>query len=135
MGFFDFFKKQNADPKWITMFPKEMSDMLLEQIRSNPQACKLDEIPHGIGRFGFDKTNPIPVFGIPENEEYLSRLKRSSGEGIRWRRITSLEIDTINCSIDEYEIFNLQGDTLAVIYISPYHLKTSEKAPAGFKIV
>jgi hypothetical protein len=136
MGLFDFFKKEEEkQPEWLSMIPKEMANMFLSEIRNNPQACKLDEIPQGIGNFGLDKTNPVPVYGVPENEIYLSKLRLSNGDRIRWRRIKSLEIASINKPIDEYEIFNMNGDTITLLYISPYHLKTSSKAPAGFKIV
>lgn len=136
MGLFDFFKKEEEkQPKWVSIMPKEMAVLHLREIRNNPQACKFDEIPQGTGNFGFDKTNPVPVYGVPENEKYLSKLRLSNGERIRWRRIKSLEIASINKPIDEYEIFNMNGDTITLLYISPYHLKTSNKAPAGFKIV
>ncbi len=135
MGLFDFKKKEEKEPDWLSMMPKEMANMLLAEIRNNPQACKLDEIPQGTGKFGWDKTNPIPVYGVPENEKYLSKLRLSNGDRIRWRRIKSLAISSINNPIDEYEIFNMKGDTIGILYISPYHLKTSSKAPEGFKIV
>jgi hypothetical protein len=104
-------------------------------IKNNPQACKMDEIPQGFGDFGLERTNPIPTYGVPENEIYLSNLRLTNGERIRWRRVGSFEIETINSPIDEYEIFSLNGDTISFLYISPYHLSTSRKAPRGFKIV
>jgi Zn-dependent oligopeptidase len=62
-------------------------------------------------------------------------LRTFSGERVRWRRLGSLRVASIHKPIDEYEIFNTKGETIGIIYISPYHLKTSRKAPAGFKIV
>jgi len=76
MGLFDFFKKEEEkQPEWLSMIPKEMANMFLSEIENNPQACKLDEIPQGTGNFGLDKTNPVPVYGVPENEKYLSELQ------------------------------------------------------------
>jgi len=49
MGLFDFLKKEEKEPDWLSMMPKEMANMLLAEIRNNPQACKLDEIPQGTG--------------------------------------------------------------------------------------
>ena len=135
MGLFDIFKKEDKEPEWVSNMPKEIISMFLKEIKSNPQACNQDEIPQGIGQFGFDKTNPIPVYGLPMNEQYLTSLRTMNGERIRWRRIRSLEISHINKPIDEYEIFNLKGDTMTLLYISPYHLKTSKKAPEGFKLI
>jgi hypothetical protein len=77
----------------------------------------------------------VPVFGVPSNEQYLSKLRFKNGERIRWRRNGSLTIDSIWGPIDEYDIFNMKGDTVCQFYISPYHLRTSQKAPEGFVLV
>jgi hypothetical protein len=138
MGFFDFFKSKKPDsPKedWTNLFPKEIVDGLLSEIKNNPQACWTDKIPQGIGEFGLEKTNPIPTYGIPENEAYLHSLRTSNGEVLRYRRTGSIEVDNINNSVDEYEIFNFQGETIAFIYISPYHWTTSKKSPIGFYVL
>mgnify|MGYP005870141117 CR=1 FL=1 len=108
--------------------------MLLREIKTNPQACCLDEIPEGKGRFGLDQSNPVPVFGIPSNEVYLKRLSIRGGGSIQWRRVHSIQDSIIEKSIDEYEIFDGNGDAITFIYISPYHLKISNKAPEGFEI-
>jgi hypothetical protein len=134
MGLFDFIYKGNREPGWKSALPKEMADMLLAEIKSNPQACTSNEIPEGIGRFGLDKTNPIPIFGIPDNENYLSKIRTKNGERVRWRRIGSSEISNILKPIDAYELFDAAGNTIAVFYLSPYHLITSNKAPENFKI-
>ncbi len=137
MGFFDFFKSKKPEPPkedWTTIFPKEMVDGLLNEIKGNPQACKTDEIPQGIGEFGLEKTNPIPTYGIPENEIYLQSLRTLNGEVLRYRRTGSIEVENINKRVDEYEIFNFQGETIAFIYISPYHWTTSKKSPVGFYV-
>jgi hypothetical protein len=137
MGLFDFFKSKKPEPPkedWTTIFPKEMVDGLLNEIKSNPQACRADEIPQGFGEFGLEKTNPIPTFGIPNNEEYLHSLRTLSGEVLRYRRTGSIEVVNINKRVDEYEIFNYQGETIAFIYISPSHWTTSKKSPVGFYI-
>ena len=137
MGFFDFFKSKKPEPPkedWTNLFPKEMVDGLLNEIKSNPQACRADEIPQGIGEFGLEKTNPIPTYGIPENETYLHSLRTSNGEVLRYRRTGSIEVENINKRVDEYEIFNFQGETIAFIYLSPYHWATSKKSPVGFYV-
>ncbi len=134
MGLFDIFRKEEKAPDWLEMLPKEMASIFLNEIKSNPQACRTDEIPEGTGRFGYDVTNPIPVFGVPENEVYLNRLHLPNGNRVRYRRIKSMLISEIEKSIDQYELFDLKGNTIAVLYISPYHLRTSKKAPLGFKL-
>ena len=37
--------------------------------------------------------------------------------------------------IDIYEIKSISGNDLGTIYICPYHQKTSNKAPIGFKLI
>lgn len=136
MGLFDLFRKQ-PKPKeadWIQRLPAAMVQGMLQEIKSNPQACSLDELPQGSGPFGRVATNPVPVYGIPSNETYLQRLRTSSGERLRWRRKGSLDAANITQKVDEYEIFNAQGTTVAHIYISPYHWKTSDKPVDGYSI-
>jgi hypothetical protein len=132
MGIFNFLKRNSEEPSWIGHFPKEHVEFILGSIRENPQACKSDRIPGTEGRFGYDKTNPIPVFGIPSNEIYLRRLRKKGVSSIGWRRNGSLNIPEIINPIDEYELFDEEGELIATIYISPYHWKISELAPEGF---
>jgi hypothetical protein len=135
MGIFNFFKKEEKENDWISKIPKNIAEIILQDIKTNPQACSVDEIPQGYGKFGLEKTNPIPVYGVPSNETYLTSLRTKNGERLRWRRVGSIEISNIVKPIDEYEIFNAEGNTIAFIYLSPYHWKTSKKAPEGFKII
>ena len=37
MGLFDFINKGNKEPGWKSALPKEMADMLLAEIKNNPQ--------------------------------------------------------------------------------------------------
>lgn len=134
MGLFDFFKKQDKQPDWVSKLPKEMAELLLNEIKSNPQACSLDEIPQGIGKFGLEASNPVPIYGVPSNEIYLSSIILKDNSEIRWRRVGSIEVSNIVKPIDKYEIFNLKGDTICFLYLSPYHWKISRKCPEGFKL-
>jgi len=133
MGIFDLFKKKSEEPDWVKKIPIEYSNLILNQIKSNSQACNLDEIPQGLGKFGLESTNPIPIYGIPSNEEYLHKLVLKNGNKIRWRREGSITISNISMPIDKYEIFDLEGNTVCFLFLSPYHLKTSQKVPEGFR--
>ena len=100
------------------------------------KGCDTDEIPEGIGEFGLEITNPIPVNGISENEIYLSRLKTSDGDSITWEREGSGKVENIadgSSPIDIYKIYNSSGDYFSTLYICPYNKKTSDKIPVGFK--
>lgn len=137
MGFFDFLKIKKSNQlkeDWTKTFPKEIVEKFLSEIKDNTQACEIDEIPGGIGEFGLEKTNPIPTYGIPSSQEYLYSLRTINGEVLRYRRTGSINVDNINKPVDEYEIFNFQGETIAFIYISPYHWGTSSKPPIGFYV-
>ena len=91
-----------------------------------------DTIPEGFGEFGRDKTNPIPIHGIPENEIYLKKLRLYNGSKISWKRIGSSSSPNIRHFIDDYEIFDNNGEKICELYLCPYHKKTSNKTPKGF---
>jgi hypothetical protein len=120
---------------WASMMPKEFAQLCLQQIKSNPQATVTDEIYGTVGEFGLDPSNPVPVYGVPSNEVYLGRLRTLDGMPVKWERVGSMQHDSIYELIDNYNIFNSTGNKITNIYISPYHLHTSLKAPKGFKIV
>jgi hypothetical protein len=133
MALFNFNRNQRNKPGWASKLPKEIADMMLNEIKSNPQACNLDEIPQGKGKFGLESSNPIPIYGVPANEDYLNRLVLKDGGKIRWRRVGSMSAPNIEKPIDKYEVFDKNGNTVCFIYLSPYHLKNSRKAPEGFR--
>lgn len=120
---------------WPSMMPNEFAQLILSQIKSNPQATVSNEIYGAIGEFGLEPSNPVPVYGVPSNEVYLRRLRTLDGMPIKWERIGSMRHDDINEPIDNYRILNSNGVKITNIYISPYHLHTSLKAPKGFKII
>lgn len=94
-----------------------------------------DKIPGGFGNFGYSLTNPIPTKGINGSHVYLRKLKfLATGNEIKWKREGSYSSDNIENNIDKYKLFDISGDDIATIYISPYHRKNSDKAPDGFKL-
>jgi len=135
MGFFDLFTKKDNLPERAKLFPRELAVLLVQQIKNNPQACSLDEIPQGRGRFGLDPSNPIPVYGIPSNDVYLSRLMLAASTGITWKRLGNVDDQNIHGSIDEYEIMDTRGSVVCHWYISPYHMTISNKCPEGFMMI
>lgn len=120
---------------WVSMMPKEISQLILAQIKSNPQATVTNQIYGTIGEFGLEPSNPVPVYGVPSNNVYLGRLRTLDGMPIKWDRVGSMKQDNIYEMIDNYNIFDSKGNKIANIYISPYHLRTSLKAPKGFKTI
>jgi hypothetical protein len=125
-------------PKEIDLrnvFPKEHLDELLDLIKSNPQTTNEDEISDTIGEFGLEPTNPVPVFGVPNNNVYLGRLRTPDGNPIYWDRVGSMKVENIYEPVDNYNIYDVNNNKIANIYISSYHLKISKKAPKGFIII
>jgi hypothetical protein len=99
------------------------------------QACSTDEIPNAVGEFGLCSSNPVPVYCIHSNDIYLSRLRTLDGGRIYWNRYGSMGDEHIKNQIDKYEIFNASEEFITHIFISPYHLRTSMKAPKGFMTI
>lgn len=119
----------------VSTYPDELSDYMVNEILENPQATVNDKITGGVGKYGLDPTNPIPIFGIPNNQIYLNRLRLIDEKEISWRRVGSIVVKDINYPVDEYEVFDISGDRITTLYLSSYHLRTSCKAPEGFILI
>lgn len=170
MGFFDFLKSKSPEEKKEERFNKirllstiqEKRSIMQEMIISSEHDDSLlDENPNGIGDFGLDKTNPIPVNGIDNIPAYMDKLRYEytsmSGSGsktynpITFQRTVDSDETPIESSkpinepiaastsapnikghIDVYNLYSFGGNKLAKIYINCYSLKTSNKVPSGF---
>ena len=119
-----------------TLETPQIDDQLLAllalQAAMGEDGCDTDEIPGGKGEFGLVVSNPVPVQGVMSSEVYLRRLQTAAGEEISWQRIGSFGSENIERPIDGYQIVDARGKEQPTIYISPYHKKTSEKAPMGY---
>jgi len=93
-----------------------------------------DELPNGAGSFGFDVSNPIPTKTIFGSRVYLSRLETDGGEAVLSERIGSTTNPVCAHPIDAYSLRLESGRQVGTIYISPYHLRNSSKAPRGFRL-
>ena len=170
MGFFDFLKSKSPEEKKEERFNKIQLLSTIQEKRSIMQELiissehddsLLDENPNGIGDFGLDKTNPIPVNGIDNIPAYMDKLRYEytsmSGSGsktynpITFQRTVDSDETPIESSkpinepiaastsapnikghIDVYNLYSFGGNKLAKIYINCYSLKTSNKVPSGF---
>ena len=102
----------------------------------NSSGCAEDEMPNGIGEFGIEATNPIPVNTVElGSKKYLAGLRTPDGSKVKSERIGSQTVDNIEKPIDSYLITHEDGSDIATIYISPYQAKNSKKAPRGLKQV
>lgn len=139
MGILDFFKKK--EPR--TMFDelmdipgmKEQKEIFDVMSKANEGGCTTDEMSEGIGEFGLEPTNPIPVNTVQGSILYLGGLRAMDNTRVYNKRLGALKVENIQKPIDEYLITHENGDELAIIYISPYQAKNSKKAPRGLQQV
>jgi Apea-like HEPN len=110
-------------------------NQLFKELIDTSQGTDQDEIPEGQGPFGLSKDNPIPTNLIPGSNKYLDQLRTEDGKKITYRRHGSTTSSIIKKPIDLYSLFDETGNTIAQIYISPYHKKNSAKAPDGFLLI
>ena len=130
MGLFDFLKSKKTKP---AMADLEDQRFLLEALSLMGEGgCDTDEIPGGIGEFGYSVDNPIPTKTPLGSAAYLERLRDLNGVKISFVRNGSIGSSIIENSIDEYSISGSNGGHLATLYISAYHKRNSNKAPRGF---
>lgn len=170
MGIFDFFKGKSNEEKQNEKFNRIRLSLNIQEVRSVMQEMiissdhdnsLLDENPDGIGEFGLEKSNPIPVNGIDNIPAYIDKLRYEytsiSGSGTKtYNPVTfqrtvdsdetpigssrpidepaasSTSAPNINGHIDVYNLYSFGGKKLAKIYINCYSLKTSNKVPNGF---
>ena len=135
MGIFDFFKKKEPKSVWDEMMEipglKEQKDLHDAMSEMNSGGCTTDEMPNGIGEFGLEATNPIPVNTIQGSILYLGGLRAPDGTRVNNERIGPVQVANIEKPIDEYLITHENGEEIVTIYISPYQAKNSKKAPKG----
>ena len=119
-----------------------------------------DEFVGSKGKFGYDKTNPIPINGLDNLEAYFDKIRYKyasiddinsfSFPSVSFQRtdendvskigssknekvsVKSLSIPNIKGHIDVYNIFSFDNKKLAMLYINSYSLKTSNKIPEKF---
>jgi hypothetical protein len=124
-----------VNENFFTIYRLNRSIWNLSIVRKNPQACFGDKIPGAKGRFAFDPTNPIPVYGFLGSKVYLENLCSLSHDDIYINRLGSLQVDGIHQMIDRYEVQFEEDEPCVFIYLSLYHWKNSSLAPEGFMLL
>lgn len=114
-------------------------DLLSQQIRLNhglgKAAAMGDEVEGAQGKFGFDKSNPIPINGIDHINNYFDKLQLVTGESITYKRLRSEKSESLPFLLDVYEIYNLAEEAIAHLYVYAYHGENSSRAPEGFQFL
>ncbi|MEY2792044.1 MAG: hypothetical protein RJA76_36 [Bacteroidota bacterium] len=169
MGFFDFLKPKSDEQRKLEEFNKVRDEITIRETKSLMQEfiqltdhddSLLDINPNGIGKFGLEKTNPIPINGLDNLEAYLDKLRYqyiSQKQGITtYNPVTYLrtmdndgfqigddkpiedipasgiQVDNIKGTVDVYNLYSISNKLLAKIYINSYSLVTSNAVPEGF---
>lgn len=133
MGLFDIFKsKKKKEEEEALEF---LRFMVQHQANSRTDAVDTDTLPTGFGDFGLCVTNPIPTKSVLGSNEYLAALRTADNKPVDSNRIgsTSAPDEVTTAMIDMYAISS-NGNSLATIYICPYHKRNSAKAPKGFRL-
>lgn len=126
--------RHDGTPTWIDLSRNGPDFVFWQGIYDNTQVCSEGQITQGIGEFGLEPSNPIPVFGPPGAKAYLANLKSArDNEFIRFKRLGSRSVSNINYSIDRYSIMDTSGNQTE-LFLSCYHPINSHQAPSGFKL-
>jgi hypothetical protein len=131
MGIFDKFRKKNPESELKQLL--EMQEAL-HTVMSDGGGVDADELPNGVGRFGFDPNNPIPCKTTLGSMAYLERLHTEDGAKVVAERIGSFGSEVVDSPIDGYQLTHPNGSDLGIVYISPYQGRISNKAPVGFML-
>jgi hypothetical protein len=97
-----------------------------------------DQLPNGVGEFGRDCSQPIPVNGPIGELAYLSLLRTASGSALMFHRHGSMTLadDETNelFHIDIFEVLSFDMSVRETLYFHMYHPRRSRIAPSGYAI-
>lgn len=90
--------------------------------------------------FGYEKSNPIKVFGAGASYNYLDRLKHTEGTIVKWERHGSVLGITNDKILDEYFVYVLLNNSTKelrryTMYIDMYWLGLSDDCPEDFELI
>src|SRR5262245_14638701 len=104
------------------------NERLPEPIRSEVRrGADCDEIAGGVGEFGRDPRNPIPVNGPVGELIYLSNVRTADSQHIMFHRLGSLS------NVDIYETVSFDGAIWDILFLHQYHPRKSRRPPSGYK--
>jgi hypothetical protein len=97
-----------------------------------------DQLPNGVGEFGRDCSQPIPVNGPLGELVYLSLLRTPSGSQLMFHRLGSMTLADDETQelfhIDIYEVLAFDLTVRETLYFHMYHPRRSRLAPSGYTI-
>ncbi len=126
----DFRELSDDDLKWIY----KDAYTLVQKFEIIDRNTHGNEMMGAYGRFGYDKTNPIPVYGFLGITEYFGKLRFLDGEKVEYERIGDFSSENVKELIDGYRISG-KNQQQTVLFISIYNNRTSDNAPEGFILI
>jgi hypothetical protein len=123
--------RKKSDEDYKKLYQKRLEDsedvmnLKMEgEIRSQALKC-------GYGEYGLEITNPIPA-KIEKGRAFSNSLKTSAGKNIKLQHVERWMTPVSELPVDEYLIFDLEGNELVTLYFSHFQGYTSKNAPKGF---
>lgn len=128
---FHILKKNIHEPvrfqrKDLDCYPAGFREMIL-------QGENCDALAGGYGAFG-SLTNPIPVNGAIGEIKYLGKLRSASGFPLFFHRLASAASPVCDRPVDLYQVVGMDGKQWGKLYLSMYHPRRSNMAPAGYSL-
>lgn len=111
---------------------KIQSQETVRAMKANSQAQPDNEVGEDFGLVPEKPIYTLALQSVDGEREYLSKLRTTNGEKVKWNRRGSTSVEGIHGMIDIYDIYLLSGQKYSTIYINMYGAKKSAKAPRGF---
>jgi hypothetical protein len=112
----------------LESLPGDLPPEVRDALETGPQ---VDTIPQASGRFGYDRSNPVPVCGPPGELDYLARLRCEGGEPFLFHRLGSYDPGPDGHIVDGYELVCRKGQHRITLYLDMYHAGSSSLVPEG----
>lgn len=109
------------------LFRRKAADIDMKSIFA--KGAKVDTVDNAHGRFGYSKTNPIPVDDQNGQMDYLARLRCQCGEPFAFHRFGSVGRCPDGHVIDGYEVLCRARKHRFVLYMDMYHSGNTELLP------
>ncbi len=92
---------------------------------------QVDTVPNASGRFGYDKSNPIPVHWPQGELDYLAGLQCECGVSFLFHRMGSFDQGPDGHLIDGYELICRNRKHRFKLFMDMYHAGPSSLLPEG----
>jgi hypothetical protein len=92
---------------------------------------RVEVVSGATGRFGYDRTNPVPVSFVWGEQAYLEALRCGCGVGFSFKRAGSVGLGPDGHILDLYELVCANGVHHASPFFDMYHRGMTALIPDG----